>query len=650
MLAGLLVFATGLGNAAVGLTNGTAGLPNGAVPAVPLDSRALGKIESGFDYHSFSNTDQFTITHLALALVVDFKAQVLRGSVSLEIKRLDPRAGELVLDTRDLRISTVTQLATDFAGATEAPEETWVNRPFRVDKPDPILGSPLVIDLPPSGRPVEFVKIEYETSPKALALQWLVPAQTAGKRQPFLFTKSSPIAARSWIPLQDTPQVRFTYKAIIQTAPELLAVMSAVNDAKVKRNGEYYFSMPEAIPSYLMALGVGDLKFKATGLRTGVYAERSVVVAASKEFADTEAMILACEKLFGPYRWGRYDILVMPPSFPIGGMENPRLSFITPTVIAGDRSLVSMIAHELAHSWSGNLVNNSTWRDLWLNEGFTVYLEGRIMEAVYGAGRASMEAVLGLQSFREELKGLKPADQVLAIDLRGRDPNLVFSAVPYEKGRLFLSFLENKFGRARFDEWLRGYFNQFAFQSVTTEQFLDYLGQNLLDRFPGIVTRAAALEWTSGSGLPTDAALPATDAFAEVDQARAAWLGAAAAAPLSTRGWVTAQYLYFLNGMPSSISADQMAELDRTLGFSRSNNAEIAHAWFKLAIDRNYWPSFPALEAYLRTIGRVKLIKPLYAKLASTPPGKEFAKRVYSLARPGYHPATVKAIDAIVND
>ncbi|HWJ35456.1 MAG TPA: M1 family aminopeptidase/hydrolase, partial [Steroidobacteraceae bacterium] len=449
----------------------------------------LAPIQSGLDYHSFANVEQFRVIRLELDLRVDSDAKVLRGVVGLQVKRLDPGATELILDTRDLAVAEVSQKAQDVLGATARDQTTWVSRPYHFERKDPILGQALVIELPPSKRPNEFIRIEYETSPTAPALQWLSAKQTAGKRKPFLFTESEPIAARSWIPLQDTPQVRVTYKALIHTSPDVLAVMSAKNDPHAKRNGEYSFVMQEAVPSYLIALAVGDLAFKETGPRTGVYAEKAVIKQAAKEFADTESMIQISEKLFGPYRWDRYDILVMPPSFPMGGMENPRLSFITPTVIAGDKSLVSVIAHELAHSWSGNLVSNATWRDLWLNEGFTDYMESRIINAVYGERREMMERVLGLRSLRDDLAKLEPADQVLAIDLRDRDPGQVFSTVPYEKGRLFLTFLDAKFGRERFDAFLRGYFDHFAFQSITTEQFLQYLQENLLDRFAGVVTR-----------------------------------------------------------------------------------------------------------------------------------------------------------------
>jgi leukotriene-A4 hydrolase len=374
-----------------------------------------------------------------------------------------------------------------------------------------------------------------------------------------------------------------------------------------------------------------------------------VVTASSKEFADTESMIQAGEKLFGPYRWTRYDILVMPPSFPVGGQENPRLSFITPTVIAGDKSLVSVIAHELGHSWSGNLVTNATWRDLWLNEGFTDYLQSRIMTAVYGEQLTSMEEVLGLKSLRGDLARLKPQDQVLAIDLRDRDPELVFSDVPYEKGRLFLNYLDAKFGRERFDAFLRSYFDHFAFKSITTEQFNEYLTENLLDRFPGIVTHEQVLAWEHAPGIPKDAILPASNAFQPVDDARTAWLAGKVEPKKFGLDWVTQQWLYFLDNMPAALSAKQLADLDKAYGLTRSQNAEIEHSWLELVIRNNYQPGFARLEEYLKTIGRRKLIAPLYTELMKTPSGTEFAKRVYAKALPGYHPDTATAIDAIVN-
>jgi leukotriene-A4 hydrolase len=361
-------------------------------------------------------------------------------------------------------------------------------------------------------------------------------------------------------------------------------------------------------------------------------------------------MIAAAEKLLGPYRWDRYDILVMPPSFPTAGMESPRLSFVSSTVIAGDKSLVSVIAHEVAHSWSGSLVTNATWRDSWLSEGFSGYLESRIMNSMYGGGREMMERVIGLETLRDDLATRSPKEQWLAIDLRDRDPEEAFSSVADEKGRLFLTYLDAKFGRERFDAFLRGYFDHFSAKSVTSEQFVTYLQENLLDRFPGIVARDQVMAWVGGPGIPPDAVLPSTDAFAGVDAARTAWAGGKIAAKkLASGAWVAQQWMYFLDGMSAELSTAQVTELDRTFGFARSANAEVVQHWLLLAIRHQYQPSFVRLEEYLKTIGRRKLIVPLYRELMKTPAGATQARRVYALARPRYHPPATAAIDAIVN-
>jgi aminopeptidase N len=622
------------------LLGSAAAVASAAAPAPP---------DPDVDYHSYANVDQFKVTHLELDLRVDLDSKVIDGAVALEFKRLDPAATQLVLDTKDLTINDVSQKATDVLGATGKDQAIWVSRPFHQDKPDPILGSALVIELTPSHQAVQSIRIEYQTQAGASALQWLTPKQTAGRHRGFLYTHSEPIGTRSWIPLQDTPQVRVTYVAHVHTASNVRAVMSAGNDPKAKRNGEYEFTMPQPIPSYLIALAVGDLEFKETGPRTGVYAEKPVIKAAAAEFADVESMLETAEKLFGPYRWTRYDILIMPPSFPMGGMENPRLSFITPTLMAGDKSLVSVITHELAHSWSGNLVTNATWRDAWLNEGFTVYLESRITTALYGSQRESMEAVLGLESLRQDFAKLKPADQGLAVDLRDRDPELAFSDVPYQKGRLFLDYLDARFGRERFDAFLRGYFDHFAFKSLTTEQFNDYLGENLLDRFPGIVTRAQVLAWEHGPGLPADAVLPTSTAFQAVDEARSAWLAGALDPRKFGADWAWQQWVHFLDNMPAAIGAKRMGDLDQTFGFTKSRNDEIEFSWLRLAIRNDYRPADERLEQFLESIGRLKFVQPLYEELMRTPGGAEKAKRVFAKAKPGYHPLTAGTIEPIVN-
>ena len=306
------------------------------------------------DHHSFANPDEIRLTHIDLDLDIDFDTETMSGTATMDVEFVDPEATEVVLDTRELTIESV-EVEVD---------GDWQTAGYELGEAETFFGSPLTIQLPTDARRV---RVRYRTSPDASGPQWLEPEQTAGKEHPFLFTQSQAVHARSWIPLQDTPQVRVTYNATIHTPEELVAVMSAFNDPDAERNGVYRFEMPQAIPSYLIALGVGDLVFRPMGQRTGVYAEPAVADDAAREFEDTEQMLEISEGLYGPYRWGRYDLLILPPSFPFGGMENPRLSFITPTVIAGDKSLVALIAHELAHSWSGNLVTNATWDDMWLN-------------------------------------------------------------------------------------------------------------------------------------------------------------------------------------------------------------------------------------------------------------------------------------------
>ena len=590
------------------------------------------------DVHSYSNPAEVRVRHVDLDWDVLFDQKILKGSATLTVERTARGlSAPLVLDTRSLGVTRV-EAST---GGT-----TWREAQFTLGASDAILGAPLTVQLPARA---DRVRVHYTTSPSASGLQWLEPAQTAGKRLPFMFTQSQAIHARSWIPLQDTPQVRVTYTARVRTPRELLAVMSADNDSRTARDGDYSFRMAQPIPSYLIALAVGDLRFRSVGRRTGVYAEPSVVERAAREFADTERMVEATERLYGPYRWGRYDMLVLPPSFPFGGMENPRLTFLTPTVIAGDKSLVSLIAHELAHSWSGNLVTNATWRDFWLNEGFTTYLERRILEAVYGRDRAQMEAALGRRTLDDELKTLQERDEILHVDLRGRDPDDGFTQVPYEKGALFLRHLEETFGRERFDPFVRAYFDRFAFQSITTEDFVRHLRQNLLNRHPRLAARVPVEEWIERAGLPASAPSPKSDAFARVEEQARRWQrGELRAEQINTRQWTTHEWLHFLKSLPGDLDRDRMAELDRAFRLTRSGNSEVAFQWLLMSIRSRYEAAYPRLEEFLTTIGRRKFLSPLYGELAKTPEGRERALTIYRRARPGYHPIAVSTIDQLL--
>ena len=584
------------------------------------------------DIHSYARPAEVRVTHIALDLYADFAAKSLRGHAKLDFERYDPKA-DLILDSKDLRISRVT--------GGDGKSRSW-----SLGRRDPILGSALRISLAPGDRQVQ---VAYETSPQAEALQWLSPAQTDGGVKPFLFTQGQAILTRSWIPLQDSPAVRVSYEARISTPRDLdlVAVMSA-ETRQVIGDGRFDFAMAKPIPSYLIALAIGDLTHRVISARTAIWAEPGVVEVAASELEDTEDMIQTCEGLFGAYRWGRYDVLVLPPSFPFGGMENPCLTFATPTILAGDKSLVSLIAHELAHSWSGNLVTNATWRDFWLNEGFTVYLEQRIMEALYGPGRAAMETLIGLQGLAEELASLPPGDQRLHIDLTGRNPDDGMTAVPYDKGAAFLRRIEEVFGRQRFDRFLQSYFDRHAFQSITTAKFLEDLDARLLAEDSAKAAQIDIDGWVNQPGLPENCPRPESQAFALVEAAVQTWHSGSALSELNTTPWVTQQWLHFLGELGPDLDLDQMSELDAAFQFTESGNSEILSVWLKLAITKGYRPSEARLERFLMTVGRRKFLKPLYEALAETKAGLQRARDIYRLARPRYHAVTTRTIDAIL--
>lgn len=586
------------------------------------------------DPHSFAQPDKVSVTALDLDLSVSFEKHQFAGGAVLSLVWHDPAAHDLVLDTRDLKISKIE--AADEAGH-------WSEAKYTLAKAESLRGSALHIALPLQNTKVRIV---YSTNADAAGLQWLDPSQTAGKKYPYVYSQSESIAGRSWVPLQDTPGVRFSYTAHIRTPKELRAVMSANNDATHPLDGDYRFSMPQKIPSYLMALAIGDIAVQETGPRSAVYAEPATVSAAAKEFEDVEKMIVTTEQLYGPYRWERYDILVLPPSFPFGGMENPRLTFATPTIIAGDKSLVSVIAHELAHSWSGNLVTNAAWRHVWLNEGFTTYVQGRIVEAVYGKPQADEEFLVAANELRKEFKEAPATEQLLVPDLSGKDADDSLSDVPYTKGSWFLQTLEAKFGRAQFDAFLRGYFDHFAFQSITTDQFADYLQKNLLDKYPGKFSKDEVNAWLHEPGIPADAPLPTSTRFAAQDKLRMEFLaGKRDAAALDAKQWSAHEWQNFLDQLPVKLSLAQTKDLDDAYHLTGTRNAEVAFRWYRLAIGSDYQAAYPAMREHMIRIGRRILVVPLYEALAKTSDGRVLAEQVYAQAKPSYHPMTRAAVE-----
>lgn len=587
------------------------------------------------DPHSFSNFTLVSHPELRLDLTADFDKQQLQGFVELKLDWHHPDTRQLVLDSRDLSIEKV---------MGQSAEGRWHRLSHSFGDKSPHHGQALLIEFPAQ---FPIVRIYYHTSPQASGLQWLTKEQSSEKQQPFMYSQSQSIHARSWIPLQDTPAVRLNYQARIRTPKQLLAVMGADNSANTEKDGDYFFRMPQAIPAYLIALAIGDLEFKAMSDRTGVYAEKVWLDKAVAEFSDTEQMMQVATAMYGDYPWGRYDLLILPASFPFGGMENPRLSFITPTVIAGDKSLVSLIAHELAHSWSGNLVTNGSWHELWLNEGFTNYVENRIMEQVFGPERALLERQLSVQDLENDLLQLDAKDTLLLTDYTGRDPDEAFTQVPYVKGMLFLQFLEQRFGRAVFDPFLKNYFQTFAFQSMDTEKFLRYMRKTLLND-PDIVSMGEVLEWLYQPGLASTFFEPSSDAFKQVDQQLALWQKTGNLAELQTNSWSIHHWLHFIGQLAATVDTAQLKQLDEAFHLSQSQNAEVATAWFKVTLANNYQAVLPALEQFLIKVGRRKFVVPLYQQLSQNPEYLEWAKNLYQKARPGYHPLTQSAVDKVL--
>jgi leukotriene-A4 hydrolase len=594
------------------------------------------------DIHSHARPEVARVVHVDLDLTADFERRVLTGTALLEVTA-EAGASEIILDVRDLDIRAVRSNAGPLT--------------YRLSDPDPILGQAMTVALP-SIQPGQraSIMIDYSTHPEAEALQWLTPEQTAGGRLPYVFSQGQAILTRTWIPTQDSPGIRQSYNARIVVPEAMTAVMSA---EMLTPEGEvvagqpgmraFRFELDNPVPPYLIALGIGDIAFAPLGERTGVYTEPSELAAAHAEFPEVERMVRVAEDLYGPYRWGRYDLLVLPPSFPFGGMENPRLTFATPTIIAGDRSLVALVAHELAHSWSGNLVTNATWADFWLNEGFTVYFENRIMEAVYGRERALMEQSLGWQDLQETIADLPPAETALYLDmLEGRSPDDGMTDIAYEKGALFLRTIERTVGRERFDAWLSGYFDRNAYRPMTTARFLEDIRSHLVTT-PALEEALMMDAWIYQPGLPSNAQAPTSDAFVLVDAQLLAFAGGAPAAALETDGWITQQWQHFLNGLPQGLTAAQMADLDATFSLSSAGNAEVRFAWLMNVVKNRYEPGVASLRDFLTSMGRRKFTQPLYvALMAHGDWGQPIARRIYDEARPGYHPITTGSADPVV--
>lgn len=584
------------------------------------------------DPHSYTDLDQGRLVEVALFLRVDFEAKQLRGRVRLTLD--GSTGGTLDLDSRDLAIERICTVDGDAIQ-------------YNLDPADPVLGSKLSVELPEATTAFD---VYYATSPSASALQWLAPSQTAGGEHPYLFSQCQAIHARALVPLQDTPRARVKLLAEIEVKKPLRVVMAASMDGEKPGSSDatstWLFHMPQPIPPYLIALAAGNIHAQDVGPRSAVYAEPEVLEKAAWEFGGVEDMIATAEGLFGPYPWERFDLLCMPPSFPYGGMENPRLTFLTPTLLAGDRSQVNVVAHELAHSWTGNLVTNADMEHFWLNEGFTVYAERRILEALEGAEFVALHAAIGRAGLAREVKrfGDDSPYTRLRTELEGVDPDEVFSLVPYEKGFLLVRLIHETVGQQRFDAFLRAYIERFRFQSITTEQWEEFMEAQL----PGVLKQVDAEAWLRSPGVPKNEPTFASDRKVAVDKLAAAWGEGQRPTQESAAKWSPEEWLLYLQGLPKKIDLDHCKTLDETFGLTEQGNSEILVEWLGIAVASGYGPAIERACAFVREMGRMKYLKPLYSVLAANPDTKERALAIFAEVRPTYHPIAQMVVESVL--
>lgn len=577
------------------------------------------------DWHTYAEPNEARITHLDWVAAVDFENKKITATANFDITNISG-TDKIVMDINDLSISKIRVDGNEVE--------------FEIGPSADFIGQPLRI---PISKDSKKVSIDYTTN-SAKALLWV-----EGDK-PFLFSQSQAILARTWIPIQDSPGIRITYNAEVTVRKDLLALMSAVNPMEKNGTGVYNFKMEQPIPAYLLALAVGDLEFRPVSDRAGVYATPDMIEKSAYEFAEMDDLIVAAEKLYGKYAWERYDLLVLPAAFPFGGMENPRLTFATPTIIAGDRSLVSLVAHELAHSWSGNLVTNSTWDDFWLNEGFTVYFEQRIMEEVYGRDISEMLAKLSLQGLIDEeeelFHGEHPEDTKLQFNLKGRDPDDGMTAIPYDKGYFFLRLIEETVGREKFDVFIKQYFEDKAFKVMDTDRFITYVKENLITEEYDKIIRMD--EWIFGERIPDNIPTVKSDKIAKVDEFIASFVaGKTKASDLPWNNWVYQEKYRFLFNLPEAVTYAQMQELEDAFEISKTGNNEVLFAWLKQSVLNDYTPSYDRLEEFMVSVGRRKFIEPLYQALIDVNK-KGMALDIYKKARPNYHAVATDTMDGML--
>jgi leukotriene-A4 hydrolase len=583
------------------------------------------------DPHSFTNADHSKISHIDLHLTPDFSRKCIDVSATYILDA--PSIGSLYLDTRDLRIQRI--------------HANGRTLDWEFDSQDEIKGERLHIkDLDQELR----ISIDLTTSSKASALQWLSPQQTAGGIHPFLYSQCFALHARGLFPCQDTPSVRFTFDACIEVPRPLTAVMAAAAVGVEHSDGtsRYRFHMPQPIPSYLFAFAVGNIIFKDMSERCGIYAEPEILEGAAWEFEENEKRLRQIEKLFGPYIWERYDILVMPPSFPYGAMENPRLTFFSPVYVVGDRSGTWVVTHEMAHAWTGNLVTNATWEDFWLNEGWTTYAESRSTEVLEGKDYSQLLAVLGRNAMLDDMKRLGEDSERTSLKFpqKGINPDSVVTNIPYEKGYAFLVQLERAVGRKTFDAFIQKYLNTYAFQSLTTEAFVVFLRKHL----PQALESVNIDEWLYQPGFPESAHVLRSKLYDEVEVLIKAYENGELPKKEQISNWIFHQIFLFIQMLPKAISVEDCQYLENLFDFKESPRYAFLYNFYSLCIRSGYREVMPEVEHFLETIGVSSRIVKVYRALAETAWSKGVARKLFERFQGRYHPIAIANIERALSE
>ena len=582
------------------------------------------------DPHSYTDLRQGQIKHINFRLVVDFVERCIK--VHADYLMAEPVSGSLFLDTRDLKITRVYR---------DDQEILW-----EIDQHDSILGDRLHLkDLDGLS---EFT-LEMTTSPGASALQWVTPMQTAGGEHPFLYSQCQAIHARSIFPCQDSPSVRFTYEAIVEVQRPLVAVMAAEH-LGTEHSGDtslYRYRMPQPIPSYLFGIAVGNIAFEELGPHTGVYSEPEILESAAWEFADNEKKLVEAEKLFGPYLWDRYDVLILPPSFPYGGMENPRLTFLTPTCILGDRSRANLVSHELAHAWTGNLVTNATWEDFWLNEGWTTYAESRITEVLEGEDYSQLYALIRRKIMLKVMErfGMDSDKTCLKYSQTGIDPDEVFSVIPYEKGSSFVLQLEKSVGREVFDAFIKKYIATFSFQSLTTKAFVSFLEQEL----PEAIERVDIDEWLYAPGFPESAPALSSSLFDEVKASVDAYESGAFPDGHQIADWIPDQIRLFLLMLPERMPAEDCRHIERIFNLKDNRNYFMMNRFYQICVQSGYEDVLPGIERMVGSDGRMVTLAMIFRTMVKEEWTRDKARSMFERHRERHHPTTVAIIERILS-